>query len=88
MKWLIFLFLTWFLTIKNGYSLEEFLKYIQEKGLYNIILMMKNKFGDDVAIEFCKFETKSPDDCTTVVKIYMTNPPANKCPRNPYQTLN
>ena len=87
MKLFIFLFLTLFLTINNDYSIDSFLDYLQEKGYWEIILNVKITFGNDVAIDICTALTESPHDCEKVVRIYMTNPPSNKCPAHPFEKM-
>ena len=56
----------------SNYSINSFLDYLQETGLYEVIRNVKMLLGDDVAVEFCKEFVKS-NDCKTVVIIYMSN---------------
>ena len=77
MKPLIFLFLilTTISNIKGDYSIEAFLNYLQEKGLYDLLVEVKTYFGTDISISFCKELIKSID-CDTVVRVYIS---PNKC---------
>ena len=56
----------------SNYSINSFLDYLQETGLYEVIRNVKMLLGDDVAVEFCKEFVKS-NDCKTVVIIYMSD---------------
>ena len=58
--------------VKADYSIDPFINYLQEKGYYDIIVQIKNFYGDDIAISFCKEFIKS-DDCNPLVKIYIQN---------------
>ena len=93
MKPLIFLFLilTTISNIKGDYSIEAFLNYLQEKGLYDLLVEVKSYFGVDVSIEFCKELIKSYE-CETVIRVYIST----NCPgehrqtniKNPNQIIN
>ena len=73
MKPLIFLFLilTTISNIKGDYSINTFLNYLQEKGLYDLLVEVKSFFGTDVSISFCKQLSKTVD-CDTVVRVYIS----------------
>ena len=87
MKILVILFFSLFLCINNGsYSIKEFLDYLQETGLWDVILNTKYFYCEDVAIDICKVLTRS-SDCEIVVRVYMTEPSQNNCPNNPLQTM-
>ena len=70
-KLLIILLLFYFINGQKGYSIDEFIFYLQEKEYYDIIQIVKYYFGDDVAIDFCKQLTNS-SKCEDVVRYYMT----------------
>ena len=55
--------------IKANYSIESFIKHLQEKGYYNILIEIAFYFGKDIAIALCKEFIKS-SDCETLVRIY------------------
>ena len=69
---LIILLLFYFLNGQKGYSENEFIEYLQESELYDIIQSVKYYYGDDVAINFCEELTQS-SFCAVVVRVYMTN---------------
>ena len=52
---LIILLLFYFLNGQKGYSINQFLEYLQEKEYYDIIQSLKNCYGDDVAIDICEY---------------------------------
>ena len=68
----LLLILATFSSINGGYSIDEFLNYLQEKGIYELLVEIKRYLGNDVSIDFCKqlFPTK---DCETVVRVYIPN---------------
>ena len=73
MKTLIVLLLI-FATISNiksdDFSIDTFLNYLEEKGLFGMIAEIKYYFGDDVSIAFCKELIKS-QHCEITVRVYM-----------------
>ena len=75
MKPLIILLLI-LLSISNSkgdnFSIDTFLNYLQEKGLYDILMNIKYYFGDDVSIAFCKELIKN-QNCETVIRIYISS---------------
>ena len=73
MKPLIFLFLilTTISNIKGDYSIASLLNYLQEKGLYDLLVEIKSYFGADVSISFCKQLVKA-GDCDTIVRVYIS----------------
>ena len=73
MKPLIFLFLilTTISNIKGDYSINTLLNYLQEKGLYELLVEIKSYFGVDVSISFCK-QLIETGDCDTVVRVYIS----------------
>ena len=77
---LIILLLFYFLNGQKGYSTNELLDYLHETGYYDIIQRIKNTFGPDVAIDFCKALTGNKD-CEEVVNVYMTD--SESLPFNP-----
>ena len=57
--------------IKSGdFSIDTFLNYLEEKGLFSLLAEIKYSFGDDISIAFCKELIKSPH-CETVIRVYM-----------------
>ena len=58
------------INIKCDYSIDSLLDYLQEKGLYDIIVEIKVYFGNDVAIDVCKSFVET-NHCEEVVRIYM-----------------
>ena len=73
MKSLIFLFLilTTISNIKGDYSILTFLNYLQEKGLYDLLVEVKSYFGTDVSISFCK-QLVQNSDCDTIIRVYIS----------------
>ena len=73
MKPLIFLFLilTTISNIKGDYSIASLLNYLQEKGLYDLLVEIKSYFGTDVSINFCEQLVKN-GDCDTIVRVYIS----------------
>ena len=73
MKPLIFLFLilTTISNIKGSYSIADLLNYLQEKGLYELLVEVKSYFGNDVSIDFCK-QLVATNDCETLVRVYIS----------------
>ena len=73
MKPLIFLFLilTTISNIKGDYSILTFLNYLQEKGLYDLLVEVKSYFGTDVSISFCK-QLVQNSDCDTIIRVYIS----------------
>ena len=74
MKPLIFLLLilTTISNVKGDFSIDIFINYLQEKGLYEILVEIKRCFGIDISVAFCRELIKS-NDCETVIRIYMPN---------------
>ena len=66
----LLLMLTTISNIKGDFSISTFLKYIQEKGLYEMFAEIKYYYGIDISIDVCKELTKS-NDCETVIRIYI-----------------
>ena len=66
----LLLILATFSSINGGYSINEFLNYLQETGIYDLLVEIRRYLGIDISISFCKdlFQT---NDCETIVKIYM-----------------
>ena len=58
--------------IKGDYSIHPFLNYLQEKGIYDLLVEIKIYFGNDIAICFCNdlFHSK---DCEEVINIYIAS---------------
>lgn len=56
--------------IKGDYSINTFINYLQEKGLYDLLAEIKYYFGNDVSIDFCKELLKS-SHCEIVIKVYI-----------------
>ena len=54
----------------ESYSIEPFLVQLQKAGFYDLLLDVKEAFGDEVAIEVC-LQLYETNDCEKVVKIYM-----------------
>ena len=75
MKYTIILLFVLLLVTKedlgDNYTINTFLKYLQENGYYEVINEVKCEISTDVAIEFCEILTESPH-CEEVVRIYMT----------------
>ena len=55
---------------QNSYSINAFIKELQENGFYDVIYEIKASLGSDVAIEFC-LEIFSSIHCEEVVKVYI-----------------
>ena len=73
MKYTIILFLTLLIVTKedeNPYTINTFLKYLQETGYYDAINGVKCQITTDVAIEVCELLTDSAH-CEEVVRIFM-----------------
>ena len=66
----LLLILATFSNINGGYSIVEFLKYLQETGIYELLAEIKHYLGEDISISFCK-DLFNSNDCETIVKIYM-----------------
>ena len=65
------LILVIFSNIKGGdYSIGSFLNYLQEKGIYDILVEIKKYLGSDICICFCK-ELMKNNKCEQVVNIYI-----------------
>ena len=59
------------INVQGGdYSIDSFLDYLQETGYYDLIQVIKNTFGDNVAIDVCK-ELAKNSDCECLVRVYM-----------------
>ena len=58
----------------GSFSIDNLLNYLQETGYWDIILGIKNSFGDDIAIDVCE-ELVQSIGCVEVVRIYMTKDP-------------
>ena len=73
MKSLIFIFLilTTISNIKGSFSIGELLNYLQEKGLYELLVEVKLYFGTDISISICKEMVKTYD-CEEIVRIYIS----------------
>ena len=56
--------------VKSGYSINEFINYLQETGYYEIIMQIKHYYNADIAISFCKEIIKN-SDCDLIVRIYI-----------------
>ena len=78
MKIITFLFFTIFIIPniegETSFSIQSIINKLQEDGYYEIIQLIKYKYGNDVAIAFCKALIES-NDCETIVKIYMPDNP-------------
>ena len=61
----------------SSYSIDTFLDYLQEKQYYEIILQVKLRFGDDVAISVC-ISFIANNQCEDVVRIYMPTQGKNR----------
>ena len=74
MKSLITLLLTLLAVsnIKGDYSINTFINFLQENGIYDLLVEIKYYCGLEISISFCK-ELYPTNDCETVVKIYMPN---------------
>ena len=72
-------------TSLDDYSIDEFIAYLKEMKMYDLIGMTKANFGADVAINFCECLTGTQkDNCRKVVRDYMEIIPFN--PFNPEYT--
>ena len=58
----LLLILAIFSSANGGYSINEFLNYLQETGIYGLLVEIKRYFGNDVSIAFCK-ELHKSNDC-------------------------
>ena len=65
------------LSVNGGYSITEFLNYLQETGIYEVLVEIKRYLGNDVSIAFCKELFKS-NDCDSIVNIYIYIPPGSR----------
>ena len=62
--------LTTISNIKGNYSIATLLNYLQEKGLYELLVEVKSYFGNDVSISICK-QLVATSDCETLVRVYI-----------------
>ena len=75
----VFLFLLLILSIKtesklDQYSIEPFKEYIKSNGLFDIIKIIKNTYGQDVAIISCEeLNEKNKGNCKKLVTEHMEN---------------
>ena len=81
---IILLTLIILLEVKAEYSIDPFINYMQEKGLYDIITQLKHYYGNDVAIDVCK-EFVPNNDCEVLVRVYIPN--ATRAPNEGIKTL-
>ena len=58
---------------KGSYSIESFIKQLQDNGYYGVIAQVNRYYGNDVAIEMCKSLTQS-FSCEELVRVYIGNP--------------
>ena len=58
---------------EKDYSVNTFINYLQDNGIYELLELIKKQFGDDVSIEICKEMFIKSFDCEMVVKVYMSN---------------
>ena len=86
MKYTIILLFVLLLVTKedlgDNYTINTFLKYLQENGYYEVINEIKCEISTDVAIEFCEILTESPH-CEEVVRVYMTCSVSSPAPGAP-----
>ena len=86
MKVIIFLLFVIFAFSGDAtYSIDALLDYLQETGFYEIIFQVKNNFGNDVAIDFCKGIVKNAH-CEEVIRVYM--PESSGLPHCPKDEMN
>ena len=58
--------------IKGGdYSINNFLKYLQETGIYDLFAEIKKCFGVDICINFCKELYPNTNKCSEIVRVYI-----------------
>ena len=58
--------------IKGGdYSINDFLKYLQETGIYDLFSEIKKCFGVDICINFCKELYPNTNKCSEIVRVYI-----------------
>ena len=55
---------------KTDYSIDTFIKFLQENGYYDILMQIKLYYGDDIAISLCKNFIKS-EHCELLVRVYI-----------------
>ena len=72
----LFLILAIISNIKGSYSIDDFIVYLQNTGLYDILVNIKHSYGSDICITFCKFIVIQTKDCEEVVKVYFPSKPA------------
>ena len=56
--------------IKADYSIDTFINFLEEKKYYDIIVIIKEYYWADVAIDVCKGLVPS-NDCETFVRVYI-----------------
>ena len=60
-------------TTSISYFISTFINYLQNNGIWEILVEIKKYYGTDVAIELCKEFAKSPH-CEEVVRVYIYAP--------------
>ena len=58
------------LNVKADYSIESFINYMQEKGYYDLLGIIKYYYGYDIAIDFC-LSLVETNDCEVLIRIYI-----------------
>ena len=58
------------LNVKADYSIDSFINYMQEKGYYELLELIKYYYGIDIAIDFCK-ELIKTYDCSLLIRVYI-----------------
>ena len=59
--------------IKGDYSIEGLIDYLEQTGIYNILVTVNDNFGNDVTIDLCQRIVQSYS-CNYVVKVYIGPP--------------
>ena len=59
-------------TAYESFSISNFIDFIQENGIWEILFQVRLYFGVDISIELCRDFSESPH-CEEVVRVYMNN---------------
>ena len=68
-------------TLRQNYSIDTFIDYLQKSGIWEVLFQVKIYFGTTIAIEVCKEYVKSPH-CEEVIQVYMVNSESEPEPDN------